>query len=359
MPYPFLKGLDLSELFYREAVRPILEATFPGLPHSAALLGHGSEVLGFDTPQSMDHDWGMRLMLFLSEADHPAYRERVDLALRAALPRQFHGYPVDMALRYSSRAEDQEGGGDAKRHCVLILTVRGLFSEILHADPFGELRLAEWLTFSEQNLRSLTAGRVFHDGLGELAAARARLAYFPHDLWLYLLAVQWQRIGQEEHFMGRCGQVGDDLGARLVAARLVKDIIRLCFLMERQYAPYIKWLGTAFAQLPCAGFLLPALSRVLQAGDWQAREAHLSTVYEYVAEMHNRLGVTPPLSIQVRPFFDRPFQVIGAGRFAEALREAITDPQVLALPVHLGSIDQFVDSTDALNFAEQFQKIYG
>jgi hypothetical protein len=358
MTYPFLKGLDLSELYYREAIRPILEASFPGLPHSAALLGPGSDVLGFDTPQSMDHDWGMRLMLFLSEADHPVYRERIDQALRAALPRQFHGYPVDMALRYSSRAEDQESAGDESRHCVLIPTVRGFFDKILHADPSGELRPAEWLTFSEQHLRSLTQGRVFHDGLGQLAPIRARLAYYPPDLWLYLLAAQWQRIGQEEHFMGRCGQAGDDLGSRLVAGRLVKDIMRLCFLIERQYAPYIKWFGTAFAQLPCAGDLLPELEGALEANTWQARETHLSAAYEMIAAMHNRLGVTPPLSIQVRPFFDRPFQVIDAGRFTEALRAAITDPRVLALPAHLGSVDQYVDSTDALNYSEQFRGMY-
>jgi hypothetical protein len=60
---PFVRGLDLCELFYKEAVKPILAQSFPDLVYSAALIGLGSEVLGFDTPQSMDHDWGPRLML--------------------------------------------------------------------------------------------------------------------------------------------------------------------------------------------------------------------------------------------------------------------------------------------------------
>ena len=32
------------------------------------------------------------------------------------------------------------------------------------------------------------------------------------ELWLYRLACQWKRISQEEAFMGRCADVGDELG---------------------------------------------------------------------------------------------------------------------------------------------------
>ena len=56
----FIPGLELSRLFYQEAVRPILDAVFPGLPHSAALLGRGSEVLGFDDAMSTDHNMTCR-----------------------------------------------------------------------------------------------------------------------------------------------------------------------------------------------------------------------------------------------------------------------------------------------------------
>ncbi len=45
----FIPGLQLSELYYQEAVEPILEAVFPRLVYSACLIGPGSEVLGYDT----------------------------------------------------------------------------------------------------------------------------------------------------------------------------------------------------------------------------------------------------------------------------------------------------------------------
>jgi hypothetical protein len=95
---PFIEGLKLSELLYEQAVKPLLAAHLPGLTYAAALLGAGSEVQGFDTPQSMDHDWGPRLMLFLSEADHPTYRDQIDDLLRRELLREFHGYPIEIWL---------------------------------------------------------------------------------------------------------------------------------------------------------------------------------------------------------------------------------------------------------------------
>ena len=62
--YRFVAGLDLARQFYEDAVRPLVGE----LPHSAALIGPGSEVLGFDTARSTDHDWGPRLLLFLRPA---------------------------------------------------------------------------------------------------------------------------------------------------------------------------------------------------------------------------------------------------------------------------------------------------
>ena len=48
----FIHGLELSALFFREVVKPILDADFHGLRYAAALIGSGSEVLGFDDAMS-------------------------------------------------------------------------------------------------------------------------------------------------------------------------------------------------------------------------------------------------------------------------------------------------------------------
>ena len=58
--------------------------------HSAALLGWGSDVLGFDTAVSTDHGWGPRMHVFLAASDVDAVRRDMD----AGLPEQFRGWPV-------------------------------------------------------------------------------------------------------------------------------------------------------------------------------------------------------------------------------------------------------------------------
>ena len=93
----FIPGLELSKLFYLEAVKPILDADFSGLRCSATL-GGGSEVLGFDAKMSTDHDWGTRLMLFLEESDFAARRDETDKTLRYKLPYKFRGYSINFGL---------------------------------------------------------------------------------------------------------------------------------------------------------------------------------------------------------------------------------------------------------------------
>ena len=70
-------------------------------------------------------------------------------------------------------------------------------------------------------------------------------------------------------FDGTGWLVGDEVGSALIGGRLVRDIMRLCFLMERTYAPYQKWFGTAFKRLSCGPDLWPMLQNALQAETWR------------------------------------------------------------------------------------------
>ena len=344
----FIPGIELARLLYIEQVRPLLDEHFPGLPHSAALVGPGSEVLGFDSARSTDHDWGPRLQVFLpdsaADAGTPA---TVSGMLAEKLPAEFLGYPT-VFLR-------SDAGAEAASHWVTVAGLRDWLTARIGFDPRHELQLLDWLATPTQALAEVTGGAVFYDGLaavsecgGGLSAARAALAWYPRDVWLYILACQWQRIDQEEPFPGRCAEAGDDLGSALITARLARDLVRLGLLMHRRYPPYSKWLGTAFARTPAAAALQPLLSGAMAATSWGERERCLCAAYEAAARLHNDLALTEPVDPKVFPaFFDRPYRVLGAARFTHALRDAITDQEVRALPM-TGAVDQFVDSTDAL-----------
>jgi hypothetical protein len=347
---PFLPGLQLNRRFFLEMVRPILARAYPGLVYSAALMGYGSDVLGWDTAQSTDHNWGPRLQLFLAQDDHSRLHAPINRTLSEQLPVTFLGYPVNF-----SEPDWNDGGTQLMaavdcgpvRHLVEIETVDACFWRYLGVVADAELSLLDWLVLPQQQLLEITAGDVFHDGLGTLQPARARFAWYPHDVWLYRMAAQWARIAQEEPFVGRAGQVGDDLGSRIVAARLVRDGMRLALLQERRYAPYSKWLGTAFGRLSCADRLRPLWAAALAASDWRQREQALAGAGEILGAMHNDLGVTPPIDPAPRPFFGRPFQVLFADRFAAGLRAAIKDETLRGLPA-IGGVDQFVDCTDLI-----------
>ena len=303
----FIPGLKLSEGFYHQVVRPIIEREFHGLKYTAALIGSGSEILGFDTAMSSDHHWGPRATLFLSEDDFARYRDTLHDAFAQQLPYTYRGYSTNFAppneTSHVTRLLQSIESGPVN-HRIEIMTIRWFFRDYLDIDPFDEIEVTDWLTLPEQKLRTVTAGAVYHDDLG-LETIRAKLAYYPHDVWLYLLAAGWARIGQEEAFVGRTGYVGDDLGSQVIAARLARDMMRLCFLMEREYAPYSKWFGTAFSKLACAERLAPALRGALLRQNWRERELYLSQAYEMLAEMHNALGVTDLLPTKVSPFYGR------------------------------------------------------
>jgi uncharacterized protein DUF4037 len=211
----------------------------------------------------------------------------------------------------------------------------------------ARVRTFDWLATPGQRLAEAVGGAVFHDGLGELGPLRERLSWYPVDVWTFLMAGLWQRIAQEEAFPGRCAEVGDDLGARVVTTRLVRDLMRLTLLMEHRYAPYSKWLGSAFSASPSGPVLGPLLHGALTASRWADREAHLTDAYRLVAGLHNRLGLTEPMDESTRDYYGRPYQVIDGGRFVRALRSRLTGSELAALPP-VGNVDQFIDSTDVL-----------
>ena len=362
----FIPGLELSRRFYWEAVRPVLEGSFSGLRHSAALIGPGAETLGFDDEMSTDHGWGPRLQLFLRPQDWKTHAEDIDETLRDGLPHSFLGYPTNFSEPdpFDNGVQLMEASeGSPVNHRVETQTVGAFFYGYLGIDISMEIEAADWLTLPQQKLRTITAGGIFHDEIG-LESVRARFSWYPQDVWRYLLAAGWARIGQEEHLMGRAGLVGDELGSALIGSRLVRDVMRLCFLMERQYAPYAKWFGSAFSQLESATALTDILMEVQRASTWQGRGRWLSEAYRVAAGRHNQLGLTEPMPESPVNFFGRPFRVMALHGFTDALLRSVRDPRILQLAKRrpIGSIDQFSDSTDLLEateLREPLRALYG
>ncbi len=325
----FVPGEELARRFYEEVVAGLLGGT----AHSAALVGTGSDVLGFDTERSTDHGWGPRMHVFVAGDDV----ERVRAAVDEGLPDEFAGRPV----RY--------GWNDHPVTSHVVVTTLGEWLPAhLGFDPRRGVSTVDWLSTPQQILLEVTSGPALHDGLGELEPLREALAWYPDDVWLWLLACQWRRIDQEEPFVGRTAEVGDELGSRILAARLARDAIRLCFLQERRYAPYAKWFGSAFTRLRAHESLGEPLRDLVSATDYETREARFVEVVHRLAARHNELHLTEPVDESIGLFHGRPFRVLGSGRFVDACLDRVSGRWLRSLPL-TGGIDQFVDSTDVLS----------
>ena len=345
----FVPGLELAAGFFREAVSPILKRCLPDLEYSAALIGSGSEVMGFDDSMSTDHHWGPRVMLFLRATDLQARGREISDLLSGNLPHTFNGYSTNW-----SEPDPNDNGTQSLlyvaegpiNHRVEMFTIEDFFNDYIGLSIEEPLQVKDWLTLPWQKLRSISAGQVFRDDLG-LTEIRDRFSWYPDDVWQYVLASIWSRIGKEEHLMGRAGLVGDEIGSSIIASRLVRDIMRLAFLMERVYPPYPKWFGKAFSELDCAPTLQSALGDILNASSWKERDVMLALAYRRLAEMHNALRITTSLSCEPTPFWGRPFTVIHGDRFAEALRDAIRDRTVRSIAERrlIGNIDLVSDNT--------------
>lgn len=325
-----MNGIALSRRLYEDHVRALVG----DIPHAAGLLDQGSEVIGFDTEMSMDHDWGPRVQLLFEVTPD------LGKSLQSSLPRTLAGRPVFFG-KHDDGALAPDSAGPIHR------------VEVVRWDDFALAylgcvapRTRDWLLMPQQRLLTVTTGPLFHDGIG-LLARRAEFAWYPEDVAWYLLGCLWSRIGQDEHLMGRAGFVGDEVGASIIGARLARDVIRLTFMLERRYAPYSKWLGSAFARLAGSALIAPHLEELLWARGWEARNGAFARAMQAVIDLQAGLGVLPWSG--VKRFHQRPFWVAEHGNdFAHQCFSQIEGAEVrswLQKPP-FGSVDLLSDSTD-------------
>ena len=324
-------GIALSRSYFEDLVAPLLKQHVPQVPYAAARVGPGSDVLGLDDAISRDHDWGLRLQLFVRDADRAGA-----LSALEHLPGEFRGHPV----RFGFSSDPSE----VVR--VDVTSVAAFAEEQYGFDPRGGASVLDWLSLTGQSALEVVSGAVFEDQTGELTRLREALAWYPEEIWRYVVACDWQRIDQEMPLMGRAGDRGDELGSRTIAARVVDIAVHLGFMLSRSWPPYSKWRGTAFGQLTGCSAIATDLVRVLDAHHWQDRQTALSDALAGLVRLQEQSGLPVPRSA-VEPFYDRPYIHLSR-HLLPALLDTLSSPDVLALPVGVGSVEQQTDSVDIL-----------
>lgn len=332
---PAINGLDLARSFYRDSVAPLLECA-----HTASLIGEGSEVLGYDDARSRDHEWGPRLQLFVDSVDV----RRTQGAIAAGLPAEHCGFRTSWFSLIEGRST----------HHIEISTTEQWLTARLPSIPREEVDSAAWLSIPQQHLLQLTAGEVFHDDLGNLTRLRDAFAWYPVNIWRWMIAAQWHLLGNVVPIIGRTLEHGDQRGARLHVSRACELMMEMAFLQERRYSPYAKWLGRAFGDLGAANELGPLLDHALRDTD----PAPIIDALVLLAGGHNNLGITAAVTPIISDFAVgindavRPYPVLNTSEFIDATVSSIEDPRLRDLP-RVGSIDQLTHADDLLiNFTQ-------
>lgn len=327
------KGLALARAFYADVVGPAL-----AMPHAACLIGEGSEVLGYDTDRSTDHEWGPRVQIFV-ERDEV---DRTQALIEEMLPASFHGFPT----RWFSLAH-----GQAAHHVEVDTAANWLSQHLptLARDP----DLAAWLAAPQQHLLQLTAGEVFHDDVGVLTSMRQAYRWYPDDVWRWMIASQWHLIGNTEPLLARTIETGDQLGAHLLTARLCRLSMEMAYLQHRRYQPYVKWFGQGFAALPVSSTLGPLLDAALALTPTLRADGPIQQALVLLAAAHNRLGISGTVEPAIGDFAVgvndavRPFPVLNTAAFIDTTVDSIVDPAIRTLP-RVGALDQLTHADDLL-----------
>ena len=240
-----MKGLELSEAYYKQVGAPIIEREFPEFRNriAAGLVGEGSECYGFDDEISRDHDWGPSFCLWLTKNDYQQIgsilQEEID-----GLPKQFKNT--------GHRQESQFGHSR-----VGVLEIGSFYRRFIGIDH-APVSLNEWRRIPEVNLAAATNGKVYVDPLGEFTSIRDILkGFYPEDVRLKKIASRCMSIAQSGQYnFARCVKRKEYVAAHSAEAKFVEDAISLVFLLNRRYRPFYKWMHKALKDLPILGELV-------------------------------------------------------------------------------------------------------
>lgn len=234
-----MKGLELSEKFYNEYGKKMIDDNFSHIKDFLAigLVGSGSECFGFDDEFSQDHDFEPGFCIFLPDENFVSEKDAFQLERAySRLPKEFEGYKRNLI--------NPVGGN---RHGVIRISD---FFESKIGDKNGDVLNKDWFFISEQFLLEATNGKIFLDNFGLMTKIRKKLEYLPEDVRLKKLAGNILVMAQAGQYnYQRCVKREDTAAAQLAVVEFVNSALKVIFLLNKKYIPYYKWSFRALKEL--------------------------------------------------------------------------------------------------------------
>ena len=217
------KGLEISEDFYFNQVKPFILKSYPDLIRYSAfgLVGEGSECYGYDDEISQDHDFIKRCSWFL---------------------------PRDIITQLPIN-EMNLGDG-----LINIIAIEDFYKYYTLFEK-GPLTLKEFRKVPQDLLSVATNGKIFEDNYGKFSYIRQRLlAYYPKDLVLKKLAYLCNKIAQSGQYnYPRCLKRNNLMGAQIALSKFLQYYCEFIHLINKKYMPFYKWQYRSLKSLHLLG----------------------------------------------------------------------------------------------------------
>lgn len=331
----FMKGLELSRLYFQQFGAPLLKALedkYPALrgQFAAGLVGQGSECFGFDDDISRDHDFGPSFCIWLKRELYQEYADAVRAAYNS-LPSEFAGFP---ARRVMPQAQDRVG----------VLCAEDFYFGLLGTEQAPKSNM-EWLRLPETGLATTTNGEMFLDENGFFTGIREQLAAgYPENVRRKKIAARAAAMAQSGQYnYSRLCRRGEWTGAALALAEFIKNACYMVHLLNNSYAPFYKWMHRSIKNMP----VLPEVYGLLDqlAAGCDNRSAWQEAVQEdFLYGIINTKDSNAVLIETVCQLVIRELHAQGLSEVQDmylephalAVMEKIEDPVLKRLPLLLG-----------------------
>ena len=271
-----LTGLERAEIVAKYTSE-FIKVKYPDLYSRIclALVGVGSECLGFDDEISEDHDFSSRCQLFLDDSDYKTYKSDLESSLKI--------FCKDLES-LTSNLKDVN---------VEIMPISNFYKyyTLFENGPKTE---SEYRKVPMDLLCVATNGKVFLDNLGKFSEIRNRLLnFYPEDIRLKKIAFQLNKMAQSGQYnYSRMIKRGDTVAANIAQGEFVKHYLEFVHLLNKKYMPFYKWSYRSACSLEILGnFTQENLKKLSEASIYE-KESIIEKICLTVVNTLNKLGLS-------------------------------------------------------------------
>ena len=234
----FVKNLDACRRFYEQYGASMIHDKFAEYEDRIAvgLVGEGSDCFGFDDIISTDHDYAIGFCMWLTDEDY----DKIGSKLQEAYEKLIN----DMGMIFARKNGISTGMSIAIDGRRGVKTINGFYSEITGLNSADENMAQAIWTVSDEKLATATNGEIYKDTLGTFTQIRnSILEYRPEE-------IRRLKLGEEMHYFSQYAQSNysrmmarkDYVSANLCISKGIESAMRIAYILNKQYAPYYKWM---------------------------------------------------------------------------------------------------------------------